>query len=138
MLLWRASGQGRAIDLLADLLCAYSLDGKLKGVEDLRPSRSDPVYLDTLASLEGKVPVGERPQTMRVGGVARPTGVRKWLVERLLGDKEHDLVVEIESALPRNLSGNLEPLAGVDHFSYFASARSGGVGDATAFVLQWL
>jgi pimeloyl-ACP methyl ester carboxylesterase len=138
VLLWRASGQGRAVDLLADLLCAYSIDGKLKGVEDLKPSRGDPVYLDALAGLEAEVPRGEGPQMLRVGGMAKPTGVKKWLVERLLGGKDHDLVVETSSSLPADLRGNLEPLSGVNHFGYFASVRAGGVADAADFVRRWM
>jgi pimeloyl-ACP methyl ester carboxylesterase len=135
VLLWRALGQGgSAVDTLADLLCCYATDDKLIGVVGMKPRRDGTEFIATLQSDEDKLDQELRLNMLRYGGIATPTGITKWLVKRLIGDKKHDLVVETDSTLPAARPGkNEDPLENVDHFSYFKNKWA--VNDAKDFVL---
>ena len=137
VLLWRARSQSGTVDTLADLLCCYATDDDLRGVQDMLPVRKGSEYIATLESDERRLHQSGRGLDMlRYGGIAKPAGIRNWIVRKLLGSRNHDLVVETSSSLPATKSGkNEDPLQNIDHFSYFGRT-SGTAWDAKAFVLR--
>jgi hypothetical protein len=106
VLLWRARSQSGTVDTLADLLCCYATDDGLRGVQDMLPVRK----MST-----SRPRIGQRPQSgrgldmLRFDGVAKPAGIGNWIVRKLLGSQDRDLVVETSSSLPAKSGKNEDP-----------------------------
>jgi hypothetical protein len=107
-----------------DILCGVRAGQTYVGVSELVPSGADGSYLAELEHLENCLFLDDA-LPLRTFGSTGPVGRRSltsWLIKRVLGSGEHDLLVPISSSLPQLRAGNgpAARLANRTHFEYFS------------------
>jgi pimeloyl-ACP methyl ester carboxylesterase len=116
-----------SVSAVADILASRKFGETWRGVSELAPIEEKSSYLPVLKRHESEfLYLDDPPLNLHVFGSVGPDQIRRqnWkvrLMERILGTAEHDLLVPIDSSVPRLRNpGHRMPLTVRSHFEYFS------------------
>jgi hypothetical protein len=108
---------------VVDILCGVQAGRTYVGVSELVPSGADGSYLARLEQLENCLFLDDAIPLRAFGSTGRAgRSLKAWLIKRVLGTGEHDLLVPISSSVPSLRAGTVPSgrLTGRTHFEYFS------------------
>ncbi len=123
---------------LIDILCVYESSGRtIYGIQDLRTPEGGGDFLLDLTRRERAANRAFRPELdiLAIGGRVPPTEPAIQL-SRLLGTTDHDLVVPIDSSIPRFCPSDHRLETSCDHFHYFKADQEATLERAKEYIEQ--